>query len=118
MDAITTTTYTPDEIRAAGPAEQFLRIPVTLKSGTNFAAGTVLGKITASGKYDAYADGNADGTETAVGILADDTDATSADKFAEMYIRGNFVVSKLTGLDANGIADIPGARSIEGVLYL
>ena len=32
-------------------------------------AGTVLGKITASGKYVAYSDAASDGTETAAGVL-------------------------------------------------
>lgn len=51
---------------------------VTIVSGCAPAtAGTVLGKITASGKFTAYDDGLANGAETAVCVLAETVDATS-----------------------------------------
>ena len=43
------------------------RETVVVQSGENLVAGTVLGKITANGKYIAYSDGNADGSEVALG---------------------------------------------------
>ncbi len=53
----------------------------TLVSGAGaLNAGTVLGKITASGKYTLLAPGASDGSQTAAAILYDYTDATSADK--------------------------------------
>lgn len=51
-----------------------------LITGQNLLAGTVLGKITASGKYTKHATGAADGSQNAIAILYDDTDATSIDK--------------------------------------
>jgi len=50
-----------------------------LASGNNLSAGAVLGVITASGKYAEYNPGNADGSETAVAVLADAVDASAAD---------------------------------------
>ena len=46
-------------------------------SGTVLAAGTVLGKITASGKYTPYDDGLSNGAETAVAVLYAATDITA-----------------------------------------
>ncbi len=51
----------------------------TLISGQNLMPGTVLGKITASGKYTQHDDAATDGSEVADAILYDSTDATSAD---------------------------------------
>lgn len=42
-------------------------------------AGTVIGKITATGKYTISANTGSDGSQTAVAILFDDVDPTSAD---------------------------------------
>jgi hypothetical protein len=53
---------------------------VVLITGQNLLAGTVLGKITASGKYTQHATGAADGSQVASVILRSDCDATSIDK--------------------------------------
>lgn len=64
------------------------REAVTIVSGAGaLLAGTVLGKITASGKYKPYDDDAADGTQTAVAILYADVDATSADVKATVIAR-------------------------------
>ena len=55
------------------------RKTVTLISGQNLAASTVLGKITASGKYTQLAPAAADGSETAAAILYGATDASGGD---------------------------------------
>ena len=53
---------------------------VTMVSGTvALVAGSVLGKITASGKYNAYDSANVDGSEDAAAILFDDCDASGGD---------------------------------------
>ncbi len=84
------------------------REAVTIVSGQNLAAGTVLGKITASGKYAAYNDGAADGTETAAGILFDNVDASGGDVAGAVMIARLAEVNgdELTGNDANGTADL------------
>ena len=62
-------------------AEETLSLEkVTLITGQNLLSGTVLGKITASGKYTQHNTGAADGSQTAVAILRSDIDATAADK--------------------------------------
>ena len=56
------------------------RDEVTIVSGAGkLAAGSVLGKITASSKYTFSPDTGADGSQTAIAILAYPVDATSAD---------------------------------------
>lgn len=52
----------------------------TLISGQNQVAGTVLGRITASGKYTIVAPGAADGSEVASAVLFAGVDASAADK--------------------------------------
>jgi hypothetical protein len=52
---------------------------VILVSGQDLPAGTVVGKITASGKYAVVSQGASDGTQTAVGVLYDNVDASAAD---------------------------------------
>lgn len=82
------------------PAEAISKDVVTLVSGAGaLKAGTVLGKITASGKYNAYDNDAATGIEVAKAILYQDTDATSADTEAT-------VVSRL--------AEVHGARLVWG----
>ncbi|MBC7327553.1 head decoration protein [bacterium] len=93
-----------------------VRIPITIACGyineqqvwDKLSAGTVLGKITASGKYGPYDDSATDGRQTAVGILGEDVDATSSDVGTFMYVHCIVYASQLTGLDANGKADLKG----------
>ena len=71
------------------------------------ASGTLLGKITASGKYVAYANGAADGSETCVGILLNAVPDAAVDQKAVMINRvAEVMTSRLTGLDAPGIVDL------------
>ena len=75
----------------------YSRETVTLKSGTNYALGSVLGKITASGKYrlsPAAQVGGDEGAETAVAVLIQAVDATAADKTGLVVARGPAIVSK------------------------
>lgn len=55
------------------------RDKVILITGQNLVAGTVLGKITASGKYTLHNNAAADGSEVASAILYDSVDATAID---------------------------------------
>ena len=56
--------------------------------------GTVLGKITASGKYAAHDPAAVDGTETAAAVLWGKADATAADVSAVALLRGPAVVNQ------------------------
>lgn len=64
------------------------RQSVTIVSGSGIVQpGTVLGRITASGKYKQYTVGASDGSQNAVAILGELVDATSADKTAGAIVR-------------------------------
>jgi hypothetical protein len=73
------------------------RETVTLKAGTDYALGSALGRITASGKYRlspaAEVVGD-EGAETAVAVLIEAADATAADKTGLIVARGPAIVSK------------------------
>ena len=76
-------------------------------AATSVPAGTVVGRITADSKLLPYADGNVDGSETAVGILWDSADATAADAPCAIIARDATVArQRIAGLDANGEADL------------
>ena len=75
----------------------YCRETVTLKSGTAYQLGSVLGKITASGKYRlspaAQVVGD-EGAETAIAVLIEAVDATGGDKTGLIVARGPAIVSK------------------------
>jgi hypothetical protein len=75
----------------------YCRETVTLKSGTNYALGSVLGKITVTGKYrlspNAEVTGD-EGAETAAAVLIEAVDATDADKIGLVILRGPAILSK------------------------
>ena len=75
----------------------YCRETVTLKSSANYALGSVLGQITASGKYRlspaAEVTGD-EGAETAVAVLIEAVDATAADKTGLVIARGPTIVSR------------------------
>lgn len=105
--------------------EQAQVFPIKLAASLTLAKGTVLGRVTTGNLWKAYSDAASDGSEVAKAILQYDvvTDAsgnhffgTSAaaeygQSYAEVpaYISGNFKISDLTGLDANGLADLKGS---------
>ena len=91
---------------------------VILASGAGkLDAGTVLGKITASGKYVLHDVALANGAEVAAAILFHPTDATSADKTTvatvngPATINGNMLTFKAGISDANKKAAIAALRA-------
>lgn len=97
------------------------RETVTIASGNGkLFAGTVLGKITASGKYKPYDNDATDGTQTAAAILVYDVDATSADvaavvivRLAEVWTnRLQWAASVLTGEKAPAYVELAAANVI------
>lgn len=83
--------------------------PCTIVSGSNTTGTpipkfTVMGRITASGKYTPYAAGATDGSQTPVAILAESgVDAGAADKASAMWVAGEF--SKDALVAAGGVTD-------------
>lgn len=85
------------------------REQVTIAAAASaMVAGTVLGKITASGKYVAYDEGGTDdGRRVAAGILYAAVPDSAADQSAVIIARNAEVMSSmLTGIDANGKVDL------------
>lgn len=79
------------------------RAAITLVSGAgDLVAGTVLAKITASGKYTVYDNAGSDGTETAAAVLYAAADASSADAAAVAIVR-------LAEIDTNDLTWFDGA---------
>ena len=75
----------------------YCRETITLKAGTAYVLGSVLGKITASGKYRlspaAEVVGD-EGADTAIAVLLAAVDATGGDKTGLVVARGPSIVSK------------------------
>jgi hypothetical protein len=74
----------------------YTREVVTISTGganPDLEPGTVLGKITASGKYAVHDPAAVDGTETAVAVLWGKADATAADVDAVVLFRGPAIVN-------------------------
>jgi len=86
------------------------REQVTVAQGaTAIRSGTVMGKITASGKYIAYVDAAVDGSGVAAGILFADLPAQtgSVDHKAAIIARSAEVIaSKIVGSDANAVTEL------------
>jgi hypothetical protein len=75
----------------------YTRETVTLKAGTSYPFGAVLGRITATATYrlsPAAAIPGDEGAETAVAVLLEAVDATAADKPGLVVARGPVIVSK------------------------
>ncbi|WP_299364173.1 head decoration protein [uncultured Paracoccus sp.] len=71
----------------------YTRETITVATGT-LDPGTVLGRITASGKYAAYDPAAVDGTETAVAVLWGKADASVGDALAVAVVRGPAIVNR------------------------
>lgn len=90
-----TDTYTPDRL-IADNADDILGKGITLISGQNLARGTVLGMITASGKYTTSLSASSDGSQNPSVVLAQDCDASGGDATAIAYFDGTFNSGALT----------------------
>ncbi len=74
-----------------GPEVEILTTGVTVAAGQGLIKrGTVIGKITASGKGKKTDKANSDGSQVARFVVAQDVDATSADAMAVCYKSGLF----------------------------
>jgi hypothetical protein len=93
---VTTTTLTPKTV--VGSNQLPLRKKGTVVAGANLTAGTIMGIVSASGKYKAAVSTNGDGSETAVGVLLEDAAAASADTEAMIGFVGSYLDAETTGL--------------------
>ena len=105
--------YAPDNLIGG----EFPRVArkITVASGANLAAGSLLGKITASGKHILSLLAAEDGSQTPDVILAEPADAATTDVQAIAYFSGEFNELALTfgaGHTADAVRDGLRAKSI------
>jgi len=72
----------------------YTRETVTLLSGMAYPVGSVLGRVTASGKYKLATSGGTDGAQTASAVLLYAVDATLSDAVGIVVVRGPAIVSR------------------------
>ena len=72
----------------------YTRETVPLLAGRAYPVGSVLGRITASGKYKLGTSGGSDGAQTAGAVLLYAVDATLADAVGVVLVRGPAIVSR------------------------
>jgi len=107
-------TYTEDNLIAGDfPLKAGV---ITLITGQNLSRGALLGKITASGKYTLSLSASSDGSETPVSVLADDTDATSADIETTAYFKGEFNHNDMTFGTGHTYASTKDALMQKGII--
>lgn len=93
---------------------------VTLLSGQNLYPDTVLGKITASGKYAQHDPGSPDGRGTAVAVLYDRVDATGGDTTCTIIARlaevnGNELILN-TGSPGATLAQVTADLALQNII--
>lgn len=110
-------TYTPDAL-IAGNHELLVGRKVTILIGQVITRGTVLGKITATGKYIKSLSAAADGSQVPDLILAEDVDATAADSAVLAYARGDFTTNALTIGAGHTAASITEGLRAKGITLL
>ena len=82
-------TYVPSNLIAGETS--LVSDSVTLASGENIKRGSVLGKVTADGKFKLAVDASTDGSKEPVAIAIEDVDATAGDVTnVGVYIKGEF----------------------------
>lgn len=92
----------------------FEKVTVTVAGAVALPSGTVLGKVTASGKYVKYDEaGTDDGRRVAAAILRTPLPGVNGDHQAAAVVRlAEVFGAMLTGIDANGTADLKAANII------
>lgn len=93
---------------------------VVIITGGNYKAGTVLAKVTASGKYTEHDPDGSGGIETAAGVLGYDVDASSADHTGVAFVRdcevSDEVLVFIDGIAAGDRDDAIDALSDKGII--
>jgi hypothetical protein len=113
----TQTSYTHNDI-VAGNHDELVGEKITVVSGQNLVRGAVLGKITTGGKYNLSLSAASDGSQIPDLILAEDCDASSGDKIAIAYSRGDFNAQKLTIGTGHTIASIKEGLRVKNIILI
>jgi hypothetical protein len=93
MPAISQTNNLGDLLKYEAP-NLYSREAAVIAAGQNLALGTVLGRRTSDGKCFALTPGATDGTESAIGVLATDTDARLIDREDALRIARHAILSR------------------------
>lgn len=97
-------THTPDRLIAGAFPLVTGNVTLAASEGT-LARGSVLGKVTATGKYKLTDKASSDGSEVASMILAEDTDITEEVENAPVYLSGQFAESAVVFGGESAVAD-------------
>ena len=105
-----------DQVEVLASTVNVRQVPVTLAvdAGVTLEPGTILGRITASGKYGAYDGAAGNGLETATGVLEERANIGDSESTVAMYRSGTFINANLVGLDAAAIVDLGATLSEDG----
>jgi hypothetical protein len=80
---------------------------VVTSTGALIPSGTILGKVTASGKLKPYSNGASDGSEVAVAVLMNEVSGPAGDYSRTIVSRSAEVIeSMLTGIDSAAKVDL------------
>jgi hypothetical protein len=90
-----TDTYSPD-VLFAGPFPVITQTVTLAQAAGALKRGSVLGVVTASGKYLLSASAAGDGSQVPSAILVQDSDATAGDLSVPVYFSGDFNFRALT----------------------
>lgn len=111
MTVLTQGIQTGEWLLSEAPGERSRdQATVTIAGGVALPSGTVLGKITATGKYIKYLNGASDGSETAAAILYTELPDVNGDYKATIFNLDCEVIGTMlnggANVDANGKADL------------
>jgi len=84
--------------------------PFTLLSGQDLKRGRSVGVQTSGGKIIGQLTTSSDGSETSIGFLAEDADASSGDVKVAVFVSGSFDQNFLEGVTGNSVAIIAQAK--------
>ena len=83
------------------------QVIVTVSGATKWVSGTLLGKLTATGKFVKYNNAGSLGEQAVAGILWNELDPVAGDIKATVIVRSAEVMgSKLTGSDGPALVDL------------
>lgn len=115
MPTLTETMHEGEFIGELAMGTSFHVDAMTLITGQNLVAGTVIGKITASGKYTILAPAAGTGEQVAAGILVPNCNATAADVITRSLLRGP---AQVNATDLTWPGGITGPQKITAIAQL
>jgi len=115
VPSLVSETYIPDQL-IAGRFPIVTGQSITVAESALLARGTVMGQVTATGKYIKSVKTAVDGSQNPVGILADQADASAADvDNVALYLTGEFNGNSLIFDASWSLATLKPALRPEGI---